>query len=493
MAACQEPGSPNKDLNRKTAPLDTRKTVPLIVASALIMQQIDSTAIATALPTIADALGEPPLALHSTITVYVLSLGVFLPLSGWLADRFGARRVFCLAVALFTFASLLCAASTTLTMLIAARALQGFGGALMLPTARLILVRSVPREELVSAMVLMSMPAVVGPAIGPLLGGFITGISSWHWIFWINLPVGIVAIILTLALIEKVPPTERTSFDFLGFILTGTGIGAVIFGFDSFARGMNSSALVLVVGGIALLGLYIRHARKTRNAILDLRLFRYPTFRSSVTGGSLFRISMGALPFMLPLLMQEVFRYTPLQSGAITFVSTIGAFGMRTMTRRILRRFGFRSVLFWNALIASASMALLATFTPGTAPAVMVAIILLGGFFRALQFTSLNTLTFAETEDSEMSHATSLSQMAQRIAQSTGVAMSAMLLHYFSGGSETLTNFAFAMSFIIIAVISASSCLSFFRLSETAGDVLAGRKKEAKEEAIAAEQADAAG
>ncbi|MCJ9673728.1 MFS transporter, partial [Neorhizobium sp. SHOUNA12B] len=359
-------------------------------------------------------------------------------------------------------------------------------------TARLILVRSVPREELVSAMVLMSMPAVVGPAIGPLLGGFITGVSSWHWIFWINLPVGIVAIILTLALIDNIPPTERTSFDFPGFVFTGAGIGAVIFGFDSFARGMNSSALVLAVVGFSLLGLYIRHARNTPNAILDLKLFRYPTFRSSVTGGSLFRISMGALPFMLPLLMQEVFHYTPLQSGAITFVSTIGAFGMRTMTRRILRHFGFRNVLLWNALIASVSMALLATFTPATAPAIMVAIILLGGFFRALQFTSLNTLTFAETEDSEMSHATSLSQMAQRIAQSTGVAMSAMLLHYFSGGSGTLTNFAFAMSFVIIAIISASSCFSFFRLSETAGDVLSGRNKKVKEEPIAAEQADAA-
>ncbi len=255
---------------------------------------------------------------------------------------------------------------------------------------------------------------------------------------------------------------------------------------------MNSSALVLAVVGFSLLGLYIRHARRTPNAILNLKLFRHPTFRASVTGGSLFRISMGALPFMLPLLMQEIFHYTPLQSGAITFVSTIGAFGMRTMTRRILRRFGFRNVLLWNALIASMSMALLATFTPGTAPAAMMVIILLGGFFRSLQFTSLNTLTFAETEDSEMSHATSLSQMAQRIAQSTGVAMSAMLLNYFSGGSETLTNSAFAMSFVIIAVISAFSCVSFFRLSETAGDVLAGRKKEAKKEAMVAEQADAA-
>ncbi|MEQ1408254.1 DHA2 family efflux MFS transporter permease subunit [Neorhizobium sp. Rsf11] len=464
--------------------METRKTVPLIVASALIMQQIDSTAITTALPSIADALGEPPVALHSTITVYMLSLGVFLPVSGWFADRFGARIVFCWAIGLFTLASLLCAASTSLAMLIAARMLQGFGGALMLPTARLILVRSVPREELVSAMVLMSMPAVIGPAIGPLLGGFIISISSWHWIFWINLPVGIIAIALTLMLIDEIPPVERTAFDFTGFVLTGIGIGAVIFGLDSFARGMNAGQLILTATGLAALALYILHARRTKDPILDLKLFRHPTFRASLAGGSLFRISMGALPFMLPLLMQEVFGYTPLQSGAITFVSTIGAFGMRTITKRILHRFGFRSVLFWNALIASFSMALCALFTPGTAPVIMIVVILIAGFFRALQFTALNTIAFAETDEAEMSHATSLSQMAQRIAQSVGVAISAILLQFYSGGSETLTNHAFAMAFIIVAAISASSCFSFFRLPQNAGDVLAGRKMQATEERI---------
>ncbi len=470
--------------------METRKTVPLIVASALIMQQIDSTAIATALPSIADALGEPAVALHSTITVYLLSIGVFLPISGWLADRFGARLVFCSAIGIFTFASLLCAASNSLTMLIAARALQGFGGALMLPTARLILVRSVPREELISAMVLMSLPAVVGPAIGPLFGGFITGASSWRWIFWINLPVGIGAVILTMVFIEHVPVIARTSFDFIGFILTGAGIGALIFGLDAFARNLNYHALTLSVAGLAALALYVAYARRTQDPILDLRLFRHPTLRSSLTGGSLFRISFGALPFMLPLLMQEVFGYTPLQSGAITFVSTIGAFGMRTMTKRILRRLGFRTVLLWNSLIASASMALCATFTEHTGPAIMVIVIMLGGVFRALQFTSLNTLSFAEVNDSEMSHATSLSQMSQRIAQSVGVALSAVLLQIYSGGSGVLTNFAFSVSFIVVAIISASSCLSFFLLPQNAGDTLAGRRKRIEtehEQAAAAE------
>jgi EmrB/QacA subfamily drug resistance transporter len=455
--------------------LDYRKTVPLIVASALIMQQIDSTAIATALPTIAKSLGEPPLSLHSAITIYVMSLGVFLPLSGWLADQFGARRVFCAAIALFTLASLLCGAATSLTMLIAARALQGLGGAMMVPTGRLILVRSVPREDLVSAMVMMSMPAVVGPAIGPLFGGFITGISSWRSIFWINLPFGAVAVALTLTLIGRIPPRPRPSFDSFGFILSGFGIGSIILGFDSLARGSTGSALALAIAGFAFIALYVRHSRHTKTPILDLTLFKYPTFRASLAGGSIFRLSMGALPFMLPLLMQEVFHYTPLQSGGITFVSTIGAFGMRTMTKRVLRRFGYRKVVFWNSLIASLSIGMMATFTPATPPAIMIVCIMLGGVFRALQTTSLNTLNFAEATESEMSHATALSQMAQRIAQSTGVAMAALLLHFFSGSASVLTNHAFSASFAILAILPAISSISFLSLPQSAGDALAGR------------------
>ncbi|KAA0698046.1 MFS transporter [Neorhizobium sp. P12A] len=456
------------------------KSVPLIVACALIMQQIDSTAVATALPSMANALGVPPVNLHSTITIYLLSLGIFLPISGWLADRFGARRVFCSAIGIFTLASLFCAASTSLTMLVLARLLRGFGGALMLPTARLILVRSVPKAELVSAMVMMSMPAVVGPTVGPLLGGFITSVSSWRWIFWINLPVGIIGIILTLLFIKEIPPVERPRFDMPGFVLSALGIGALISGLDSASHGLSSSAMLLAGIGVAILGFYILHARRRPDPILDLKLFRHATFRTSLLGGSLFRLGFGALPFMLPLLMQEVFGYSPLQSGAITFVSSIGAFGMRTVTKRILRRFGFRRILFWNALISSLSMALCGSFTSSTAPAIMVVVIMLGGVFRALEFTSINTLAFAEVSETEMSHATTLSQMAQRISQSVGVATAASLLQFFSPTSTALTNHAFLISFLIVALVSASSCLSFFQLPTGAGDVLAGRAKEPK-------------
>lgn len=455
--------------------MEARKFVPLIVASAVIMQQIDSTALTTALPSMADALQVSTLSLHSAITVYLLALGIFLPISGWLADRFGARQLFGAAIAIFTLASLLCAATSNLPTLVIARLIQGFGGALMLPTARLIIVKSVPRSELVSAMLLMSLPAVIGPTVGPLIGGFIVSVSSWRWIFWINLPFGIVAILLTLMFIEPIPTGERKPFDMLGFILSGCGIGALIFGFDLFSDGRGAWTLLLTVAGVLVLLAYIFHARRRQNPILDLTLFRYPTFRSSLLGGTLFRTGFGAIPFMLPLLMQEIFGYTALQSGAITFVSAIGAFGMRTIAKRILQRFGFRTVLCWNTVIASISIALCACFTPTTAPIVMVAMILLGGVFRALQFSSINTLAFADVASSEMSQATTLSQMAQRLAQSMGVAGAAALLRIGSGGSDALTGSAFSVTFVVVGLLSAVSLLSFVRLPADAGDGLAGR------------------
>ena len=452
----------------------------MIVASAMIMQQIDSTAITTALPSMADALQVSTLSLHSVITVYMLALGIFLPISGWMADRFGARQLFVCAIGIFTLASLLCAATSHLPTLIVARLVQGFGGALMLPTARLIVVRSVPRSELVSAMLLMSLPTVIGPTIGPLIGGFIVGISSWRWIFWINLPFGIVAIALTYLFIAPIPIGERKPFDILGFLLSGCGIGAVIFGLDLFSDGRGAQSLILSGAGLLILLGYIWHYRRYRDPILDLSLFRYITFRTSLTGGTLFRIGFGSLPFLLPLLMQEVFGYSPLQSGAITFVSAIGAFGMRTVAKRILRRFGFRTVLCSNAVIAGLSICLYAAFTQSTPPVAMMAVILAGGVFRALQFAAINTIGFAEAEEAEMSHATTLSQMFQRLAQSLGVAGSAALLGICSGGGP-LTLQAFSITFLVIGLFSGLSIVSFASLPRDAGDMLAGRAKGQKE------------
>ena len=457
--------------------MPSRVIVPLIVACALFMQNLDSTCLATSLPAIAASLDEPPVRLHLAITSYLLALAVFLPISGWVADRFGARVIFRMAIGIFSLGSIMCAVSGSFHGLIFARLVQGLGGAMMVPVGRLILVRSVEKSELVGAMVLMSMPAVVGPVIGPLLGGFITTFASWRWIFWINVPVGVLGIVLVTKFIEEVREAEVKSFDWVGFLLSSIGLGGTMFAMDTggIGRGVDPLSLACFVVGVVTLVLYVFHARRVDNPILDLGLFKHPTFRVSITGGSIFRIGVGAVPFLLPLLMQEGFGYTPLQSGAITFVSAAGSFGMRTVARRVLRHFGFRTVLIWNAFIASGFIALCAIFSFDTPRTVMMAIIFFGGVFRSLEFTSLNAIAFADVEAPQMSHATSLQQMAQRVSQSLGVALSAFILHLLGGDAPSVPIFAWA--FALIGLISATSAVSFIGLRSDAGAELSGHQQ----------------
>jgi EmrB/QacA subfamily drug resistance transporter len=460
--------------------LPSHVIVPLIVACALFMQNLDSTSLATALPAIAAAFGEPALRLHMAITAYMLALAAFLPMSGWVADRFGARNIFRLAILVFTLSSIACGMAQDFNQLIAARVCQGIGGAMMVPVGRLILVRSVPKSELVAAMALMGMPALIGPIIGPLLGGLITTYSNWRWIFWINVPVGVLGFVLVSRFIENVREENVKPFDWIGFALSAFGLAATVFGMDTaFARTQaDPLGLALLVAGVVCLCLYVPYSRRVPNPIMDLGLLRIRTFRTSVTGGSVFRLGVGAMPFLLPLLMQEGFGYSPVQSGFLTFVSAAGSLGMRTIARRILRAYGFRNVMIWNSLIASAFMAACAAFRPDTPEAVMMAVIFFGGVFRSLEFTSLNAIAFADVERAEMSHAMSFSQMAQRLSLTLGVALSALILHRAAGDVTPVPVGAFTWAFLIIGMISATSIFSFLSLPADAGAVLAGRKSE---------------
>lgn len=457
--------------------MPTHVIVPLIVACALFMQNLDSTSLATSLPAIADSLGVPALRLHMAITAYMLALASFLPMSGWVADRYGARNIFRLAIAVFTVSSIACGLSQDFNQLIAARICQGIGGAMMVPVGRLILVRSVPKSELVGAMALMGVPSLVGPIIGPLLGGIITTYSNWRWIFWVNVPVGILGFILVSKFIANVREDDVKPFDWTGFGLSAFGLAATVFGMDTaFTKNRpDTMGVGLLIAGIIALCLYVPYSRSVANPIMDLSLMRIRTFRASVTGGSVFRIGVGAMPFLLPLLMQEGFGYSPVQSGIITFVSAAGSMGMRTVARRILRRFGFKRVLIWNALVASAFMAACAAFRPQTPEVVMMAVIFFGGVFRSLEFTSLNAIAFADVERADMSHAMSFSQMAQRLSLTMGVALSALILHKVSGDVSPIPVYAFEWAFMIIGLVSATSLLSFLSLPSDAGAVLAGR------------------
>ena len=457
-----------------------RFVVPLIVACALFMENLDSTVIATALPSIAESLGEDPLRLNLAITSYLLSLAVFIPLSGWVADRYGARPVFRAAILTFTLGSTCCGLSNSLSALVASRILQGLGGAMMVPVGRLVMLRTVPKSELIRAMSYLTVPALLGPVLGPPVGGFIVTYSSWRWIFYINLPIGLLGIVLATLFIEDVREPAVRPLDLKGFILAGLGLSGLMFGFETAGRGVLPHWLVaaMIGGGLAALVLYGLHARLSTAPIIDLALLRIPTFATAVTGGSLFRIGVGALPFLLPLLLQLAFGLSAFNSGLLTFASAAGAMTMKMTAAPIIRALGFRRVLIGNAVISSAFIMSYALFTPMTPHWLILAALLAGGFFRSLEFTSINTLAYADVPPELMSRATSFQSMAQQLSISIGVGIGALLLHVMVlwHGRSMLGSADFTVAFIAVGMISLASVRWFLRLAREAGAEVSGHR-----------------
>jgi EmrB/QacA subfamily drug resistance transporter len=456
------------------------RIVPLIVATALFMENMDSTVISTSLPAIAQALGTNPLALKLAVTSYLLSLAIGIPASGWTADRFGTRNVFRGAIGVFVLGSIGCAASHSLQEFVFARIVQGMGGAMMTPVGRLIMVRSIDKQRLVNAMSLVTVPALIGPICGPPLGGFITTYASWHWIFLINVPIGLIGIALASRFIGNIRVERPDPFDFIGFMLSGCAVAGLAFGLSAMGLDFLPTSVVasLLCGGAIAAAAYVIHARHAPAPILDLNLLRLPTFRASIFGGFLFRLGIGALPFLLPLLLQVGFNLTPFQSGLITFTAALGAMFMKAAVAGVLRRFGYRNVLLYNALISSAFLAACASFVQGMPFAAMVAILLSGGFFRSLQFTSINTIAYAEIEPAKMSRATAMVSAAQQLALSTGVAVGALVVELMLRlkHSPAITINDFPPAFLFVGLLSASAAFIFMRLPPDAGAELSGRK-----------------
>ena len=459
--------------------LSSRVLVPLVVACAMFMQNLDSTVIATALPTIARSLGESPLRLNVAITCYLLSLAVFIPISGWTADRFGARRVFSLAIVVFTMGSIACGISNSLPTLVAARILQGMGGALMVPVGRLVLLRTVAKSDLVRAMSYVSVPALIGPVLGPPVGGFIVTFASWRWIFFINIPIGVLGIILVNLLVGDLKETGRRPLDLAGFALTGIGLASLAFGFENVGRGALPNILVitLLAVGAVCLTFYVRHAYRVSHPIIDLALLKIPTYAMASIGGFLFRMGLGALPFLLPLMLQVGFGLSALNSGMLTFASAAGAMLMKTSAVRVLRTLGFRVVLVGDAVISAAFLFGYSLFRPSTPHLVIFLALLAGGFFRSLQMTSINTLSYADVPPAMLSRATSLTSMAQQLSQTAGVATAALLLHTVLTlrGGATLAAPDFYPVFVGVAMISLLSVPFFLRMSSDAGAEVSGR------------------
>ncbi len=466
------------------------RVVPLIVAVALFMENMDSTVIATSLPAIARALGTNPLALKLAVTSYLLALAICIPASGWTADRFGARHVFRIAIGVFVLGSIGCALSRSLEEFVLARIIQGMGGAMMTPVGRLILVRSIDKRLLVNAMSLVTIPALVGPICGPPLGGFITTYASWHWIFIINVPIGLAGLVMATRYIPDVHAERPAPFDFVGFVLSGLGIGGLAFGLSVMGLEFLPVGVVAALLGVgaASAAAYVVYAKHKAAPILDLRLLKLPTFRASIFGGFMFRLGIGALPFLLPLLLQIGFDLTPFQSGLITFTGALGSMFMKAAVASVLKWFGYRPVLVYNSLLSAAFLAACASFVPGMPFAAMIAVLLTGGFFRSLQFTAINTLAYAEIEPPLMSRATTLVSVAQQLSLSTGVAVGALVVettlrlkHGTAMGAMD-----FPPAFLAIGALSASAAFIFARLTPDAGAELSGRKAA---QAVAADNA----
>jgi EmrB/QacA subfamily drug resistance transporter len=451
----------------------------LIIATALFMENMDGTVISTSLPAIARDLNEDPIVLKLALTSYMLTLAVFIPASGWVADRFGARTVFCSAIVVFTLGSILCGASSSLTTLIAARVFQGLGGAMMVPVGRLVLLRSVPKSDLVNALAYLTVPALIGPVAGPPLGGFITTYFHWRWIFWINVPIGVLGILLSLKFIQNLREEAVPRFDFRGFVLSGVGLLALISGLSMIGRGIAPVWLVvamIAIGALALVA-YARHADDNEDAILDLKLLGIATFYAGVIGGLIFRIGIGAMPFLLPLLLQIGFGLTPFESGSLTFATAAGALMMKFTASTALRWFGFRRTLIVNGVISGAFLAACALFTPSTPHWLLLLTLLTGGFFRSLEFTALNAISYADIDPPRMSRATSFASVSQQMSGAIGVAVAAICVQsiQFGFGDPALQARDLSLSFVLVAIISSLSVFVFAQLKPDAGAAVSGK------------------
>nr|WP_245422023.1 DHA2 family efflux MFS transporter permease subunit [Alsobacter soli] len=454
--------------------------MPLIVATALFMENLDSTVLATSLPAIARDLGENPIHLKLALTSYLLALAIFIPASGWLADRFGARTVFRLAMGVFAAGSIGCGFSTDIGSLVAARVLQGMGGAMMVPVGRLVVLRTIDRSQIVDALAWLTIPALLGPILGPPVGGFITTYLNWRWIFWVNVPIAALGIVLATLHIPNVREEERRPFDMIGFVLVGPGLAAFLTGATLSGLGLipASGVVGLIVGGFLLLVLYVRHALKAPAPLIDLRLLSLPTFRASITGGFLFRVGVGATPFLLPLLLQAGFGYDAFRSGLTTFAAGIGSMAMKLVASPILRRFGFRRVLVLNAVISSIFVAAPGLFGPSTPVVLMIAILVTGGFLRSLEFTSINAVAYADMPAEKLSRATTFATVLQELSGSVGVSIAALGLEGASRimGGDPLALNHFPWVFALIGCISVCSAVIFWRLLPLgAGEALVAR------------------
>jgi EmrB/QacA subfamily drug resistance transporter len=453
-----------------------KRFLPWLVAVAFFMESLDTTILSTAVPAIAEAIHVAPLSMKSVLTSYTLSLAVFIPVSGWVADRYGTRRVFASAIGLFTLGSILCGISTSIHTLVACRLLQGCGGAMMVPVGRLTLVRTFDKSELVRAMSFVAIPSLVGPMLGPLAGGLIVGLFHWRMIFFVNVPIGLAGLYMVYRHLPDYRAESSNQLDVVGLILFGSGVALLSYVLEIFGEhslggremlGLLSISIVLILG-------YWRHAISAAHPLLRLDLFRIRTLRAAVVGSFITRLGVGGMPFLLPLLYQVGLGYTPVQSGLLIMPQSIAAIGLKVAIPPILTRFGYRSVLLANTVILGLVIVLFATVGPGT-PFWVIVIQGLGfGFFSSLQYTSMNTLTYADVSAGDASMASTIASTLQQMSISFGVATASLATTLFipdrfhSDAAQMIHGIQKA--FLVLGGLTVFSALVFRELKADDGD-----------------------
>lgn len=438
------------------------------------MEILDGTIIATALPAMARSFGTSAVALNIGVSAYLLALGVFIPASGWVVERFGARPVFAAALALFTLSSGLCGLSQDVTVFVACRIVQGIAGAMMVPVGRLVVMRYTPKEKLMAAMSSLIWPALVAPVLGPPLGGFITTHAGWRWIFFLNLPLGAVALLASLFVIPDAREAPARRFDAKGFALCGIGTFAFLLGLDRGTEGIDWPSLGCLLTGGLLLGLAVRHLRCCSAPLVDLHAFSIPTFRAALRGGSVSRMAISSAPFLLPLMFQVGFGYDAFYSGLLVLAVFVGNLGMKSITTPILQRFGYRPVMIVNGLLCAVTLALCAVLDPHTPIALTILILTTSGMTRSMQFTVLGTIAYADVPKAQMSDANSLFNTLTQVSMAAGITLAALSVRASHGLVEhlgiELPGAEYRLAFLLVALVSLCGLFDAVRLPRGAAD-----------------------
>jgi EmrB/QacA subfamily drug resistance transporter len=451
--------------------------IAFLVSGAFFMENLDGTVIATALPQMGLSFGTSAVDLHIGMTAYLLTLAVFIPVSGWIADRFGARNIFATAVATFTLASVLCGLSNGLTSFTAARVLQGLGGAMMVPVGRLVVLRAAEKRDLMRAIAYITWPGLAAPVIGPPLGGLLTHYFTWRWIFFLNVPLGLLGIALTLVLIPRSRTTAPVPLDLRGFLLAGASCAGLLYGLDLAGKAGADRRVIAVLLAAALAGaLAIRHMRTARHPLFDFATLKFSSFAVTIWGGSLFRTAISAAPFLLPLMFQISFGLDPFQAGLLVLAVFAGNISMKIGALQIIKRFGFKNVLLVNGIFVAATLAACALLTPHTPTVLTAALLFATGLCRSMQFSALMTLGFVDMPADKMSSANSLQATVAQLNAGFGVALGALVLQAAAAmhGSAAPKLVDFHIAFLVLAAVVLVGLIDCIRLAADVGNAVSG-------------------